>query len=101
MAGVLIVLAPLPTSIEPEMVAEVSGLLEVTVIGVAPVRVRRPTAATVGVAVPPLLSKARLFNVLLPTRVNTDPPRRVTVLAAAIWPAFVNMVIFALLRVMP
>ena len=34
------------------MVAVVAGLLEVTVIGVAPVRVRRPPEVTVGVAVP-------------------------------------------------
>ena len=58
---------------------------------IPPVSVSVPPVVTVGVAVPPVLAKVRPASVLLPTRVSVEGPLSVTVLAAAIWPALVDM----------
>ena len=84
MAGVLMVLAPLPISIDPAMVAEVSGLLDETVIALAFVRVSRPPLVTVGAVVPPLLTNVRLSRVFAPTRVSVELPFKVTAFVLAI-----------------
>ena len=70
----------------PAIVATEATLVEVTVIGLALVRVRMPPLVTVGVAVPPLLSKPIPARVLLPVMVRTEPPRRVTELVGSICP---------------
>ena len=59
---------------------------------ILPVTVRMLPTARVGVAVPPLLLKTTPARVLLPTRVRVEPPLRVTMLLAAIWPALVTIV---------
>ena len=56
-----------------------------------PESVSVPPVVTVGVPVPPVLSKVRPARVLLPTSVRVEGPLRVTAFAAAIWPALVDM----------
>ena len=51
-----------------------------------------PPVVTVGFAVPPVLLKTRPASVLSPTSVSDEGPFKVTVLAAAIWPALVSIV---------
>ena len=101
-AGTSMVLVPeVPRLIEPAMVGILPRLLELTLMGVAPVKVSRPPEVTVGLPLPPLLLKVMLASEFAPTKVSVELAFKVTLVLAAIWPAFVNMVTVPLVRVRP